>query len=167
VVVYGGGETGCETAELLAERGARVTLVTRSAATKLARGAEPGYRKFLRRRLAARSDVRIVERTRIEAVDDDRVRLVDEAGGVVELGADRIYVAQGRVVDASLVATLHAAGVAAAAVGDARRIARIGDAVHDAHRSVRTLVVEVLERGGGADRAAPADERPRRPGGAT
>ena len=143
VVVYGGGEAGCETAELLAERGARVTLVTRSPANRLARSAELGYRKSLRGRLAANPAVTVLERMRIGAVEGGRVRLVDEAGGSRELCVDRVYVAQGRQSDPTLVTALQAAGVAAAAVGDARQVARIGDAVHDAHRTVRALIAEL------------------------
>ena len=145
MVVYGGGETGCETAELLAANGARVTLVSRSPATKLARGAEVGYRKALRQRLAANPAVTVVERTRIDAVEQARVRLVDDAGAIREVNADRVYVAQGRRTDTSLVDALRAAGVPAIAVGDARRIARIGDAVHDAHSAVRTLISELTQ----------------------
>lgn len=152
VVVYGGGETGCETAELLAMHGARVTLVTRSPATRLARNAEVGYRKSLRRRLSENPAVTVLERTRIESIDGARVQLVDEAGDRRELSADRVFVAQGRRHDPSLVDALRAAGVVAAAVGDARQVARIGDAVHDAHRAVRALIAERNDR--------PGDHRP-------
>ena len=47
LVVYGGGETGCETAEYLAERGYEVVLVSRSPAKQLARSAEAIYRSVL------------------------------------------------------------------------------------------------------------------------
>jgi thioredoxin reductase len=51
VIVYGGGKTGCETAEFIAARGLQVKLVTRSALNELARSAEPIYRRQLRSRL--------------------------------------------------------------------------------------------------------------------
>jgi pyruvate/2-oxoglutarate dehydrogenase complex dihydrolipoamide dehydrogenase (E3) component len=160
VVVYGGGETGCETAELLAAHGARVTLVTRSPASRLARGAELGYRKALRQRLARNPAVRILERTRIESIEGDRVRLVDDAGRIDERVADRVFVAQGRHADRSLADALRAAGVAVAAVGDARRVARIGDAVHDAHETVRALIAHWLRAPGHDGGPVPRTDRP-------
>jgi hypothetical protein len=89
VIVYGGAETGCETAEFLAARGIDVKLVTRSSRQELARAAEPMYRRQLRAR--------------------------------------------------DLVALLRREGIPCAAIGDARAIGRIGDAVHGAHAAIRAL----------------------------
>lgn len=147
VVVYGGGETGCETAELLAARGARVTLITRSAAAQLARGAELGYRKSLRQRLTANPAVRILEKTTIVALDGRRLLLRDAQACESEITADRVFVAQGRRSENGLLGRLVQAGVPSAAIGDAHQVARIGDAVRDAYEAVRALAAKLSTHG--------------------
>jgi MoaA/NifB/PqqE/SkfB family radical SAM enzyme len=59
-LVYGGGETRCETAEYLAERGYEVVLVSRSPLSQLARSAEIIYRGVPLKRLAANPRIRLV-----------------------------------------------------------------------------------------------------------
>ena len=51
--------------------------------------------------------------------------------------------AQGREPADELMSALRDAEIPWAAIGDARVIGRIGDAVHGAHAAVRTLVAEV------------------------
>ena len=68
VVVYGGGETGCETAEYLAAKGHSVVIVTRSDARQLARSAEAMYRKHLIKRLFANDRITILDNAMIEAI---------------------------------------------------------------------------------------------------
>lgn len=142
VVVFGGGETGCETAEYLAVRGAQVTLVTRSGLKELARAAEPMYRKQLRARLGANPRVQIVPHATIARIDADGV-LLEVAGEQPRfVAAAALVMAQGRQPASDLAPLLRRAGVACAAIGDAHAIGRIGDAVHAAHHAVRRLVVE-------------------------
>lgn len=142
VVVYGGGETGCETAEYLAVRGAQVILVTRSGLKEMARAAEPMYRKQLRARLGTNPRVRILSHATITRIDADGVllELADDEPRMVPAAA--LVMAQGREPASDLAPLLRAAGVACAAIGDADAIGRIGDAVHAAHRAVRRLVAE-------------------------
>src|SRR5690606_28683863 len=97
VVVYGGGETGCETAEYLAERDYQVVLVSRSSASQLARSAEMIYRGVLRRRLAENDRITIIDHSTILAVaPDGRITLEKKDGSRDELRADCLLVAQGR-----------------------------------------------------------------------
>src|SRR3546814_15472011 len=74
-IVYGGGETGCETAEYLAHRGVRVTLVTRSRHDQLARSAEWVYRRTLVERLYQSAAIEIVDNSSIVRIADELVTL--------------------------------------------------------------------------------------------
>ncbi|MGI4860652.1 MAG: FAD-dependent oxidoreductase [Janthinobacterium lividum] len=82
VVIYGGGETGCETAEYISERGYQVVLVSRSPAQQLARSAELVYRTVLRQRLAANPRIRLLDATQITGiVDADGADDTDDTDG--------------------------------------------------------------------------------------
>jgi 2,4-dienoyl-CoA reductase-like NADH-dependent reductase (Old Yellow Enzyme family)/thioredoxin reductase len=143
VIVYGGGETGCETAEFLCERGHEVVLVSRSPAGQLARSAEPMYRTVLRQRLAGNPRLRIVDRTSIVAIADAGgsadVTLRAEDGTESALRASLVLIAQGRTPDTSMTAQLIADGIPVVAIGDALRGGRIGDAVNHAYDAIVAL----------------------------
>lgn len=144
VIVYGGGETGCETAEFLAARGFQVKLVTRSALNELARSAESIYRRQLRSRLA--------DNPLIEVIPHGTIAELHNAGLVVKLAsgesrvlcASSLVFAQGRESADELVAGLRAAGVPCEVIGDAHAVGRIGDAVHAGHAAVRKLAANVM-----------------------
>lgn len=140
ILVYGGGETGCETAEYLNHRGHAVVLVTRSPAASLARAAEPVYRGVLLKRLAGATNITVVERTTIRSVTADGAVVLEGAEGTpsrIEVG--RLLIAQGREPDRSLATELGAAGIPFALIGDARHGGRIGDAVRDAYTAIAAL----------------------------
>lgn len=142
VVVYGGGETGCETAEFCAEKGIRVTLVSRSPAAKLARSADFVYRGGLLRRLHANPLVTIVDNSHVRSVNDEGVLVETNGSDGSEtqlISADRLLLAQGRQPSNVLVDQLEEAGIAVSIAGDSKQVGRIGDAVHMAYRSVLAL----------------------------
>lgn len=137
-IVYGGGETGCETAEFCAHHGVHVTLVSRSPADKLARSAEWVYRMGLLRRLHENPLITIVDNSHVRGVGNRKVTI--ETGGVArEIEADRLLLAQGRRSADELAAALGDAGIAVSVVGDSRQVGRIGDAVHMSYRAVQAL----------------------------
>jgi 2,4-dienoyl-CoA reductase-like NADH-dependent reductase (Old Yellow Enzyme family) len=136
VVVYGGGETGCEAAEYVTERGVEVILVTRSPRTDLARAAEPIYRGVLLKRLAENPRLRILERTHLAAIRKTEVILQAADGLQLCQEASRVLIAQGRRSDPTLANSLRAAGIVFESIGDARQGGRIGDAVRDAYTAV-------------------------------
>lgn len=138
-VVYGGGETGCETAELLAVNGLDVTLVTRSREADLARAAEPLYRKVLLNRLRTNDRVTLATETHLADITPTGVELT-QAGPAPHLPARMVVLAQGRRSNISLHAELEALGVRTILIGDAMQIARIGEAVHQANAAIRDLV---------------------------
>ncbi|RJF91720.1 FAD-dependent oxidoreductase [Noviherbaspirillum saxi] len=140
VVVYGGGETGCETAEFLSERGYPVILVSRSPAGQLARAAEVVYRSVLRKRLAENRLIRIVDSTSIVAIEENgAVHLQHNDGSRSIVKASRVLVAQGRSPDTRMTQALLDAGIPVVAIGDARTGGRIGDAVHQAYAAVNAI----------------------------
>ncbi|MFJ2690107.1 FAD-dependent oxidoreductase [Pseudomonas sp. NPDC087336] len=140
LLVYGGGETGCETAELLSEKGYAVVLVSRSPAKQLARSAEVIYRGVLNTRLASNPRIRIIDNSSIVAIaEDGRVQLQHNDGEHSELQTLGVLIAQGRRPDDTLLNNLLEAGLAVATIGDARKGGRIGDAVHDAYQTVLGL----------------------------
>lgn len=137
VAVYGGGETGCETAEFLAQHGVPVTLVTRSPATQLARSAERMYRKHLLERLQGNTLISVRENATITRISQGEAHIGGADDPVVL--ADHVFIAQGQVPDSGFAATLALPGVPQVVIGDSVRVRRIGDAVQDAYRAVMTL----------------------------
>jgi len=137
-VVYGGGETGCETAEFCAHHGIRVTLVSRSPAEKLARSADWVYRMGLLRRLHDNPLITVADNAHVVAVSDGKVRL-QSGDTMTEIAADRLLLAQGRRSADALFEDLTRAGIAVSVIGDNREVGRIGDAVHMAYRAVQAL----------------------------
>jgi NADPH-dependent 2,4-dienoyl-CoA reductase/sulfur reductase-like enzyme len=138
IVVFGGGETGTETAEYLAEQGHQVLLVSRSDASLLARNAEPLYRMHLLRRLKENSAIRILDRTDLAAIDGDHV-VLSKGGEAIIQPATAILLAHGLVSDADLAGSLAGLGAPVIRIGDAAQVARIGEAVRDAYRAVQDL----------------------------
>lgn len=138
IVIFGGGETGAETAEHLAKRGHHILLVSRSEARFLARNAEPLYRMHLLPRIAANTAIRVVDRTRVVGVGDDHV-ILDGPEGRVMQPACLLLLAHGLVPDTRLADSLAGADLPTIAIGDAVQVSRIGEAVRDAYRAVQEL----------------------------
>jgi 2,4-dienoyl-CoA reductase (NADPH2) len=136
VLVYGGGETGCEAAEYLAERGYPVVLVSRSQISQLARSAEMIYRGVLLERIAANPRIRVVGETHVIRITESTATLRKKDGTIETLPVGGVLIAQGRSPDSVLELQLREAGVPYVAIGDARRGGRIGDAVRDAYEAV-------------------------------
>lgn len=138
ILIFGGGETGAETAEHLAAQGHHVMLVSRSDAGLLARNAEPLYRMHLLQRLRANEMIRIADRTVLNAVGDDHVVLVRDGQEQVQ-PATAVLLAHGLVSDTALADGLAGLDVPVIRIGDAAQVARIGEAVRDAYRAVQDL----------------------------
>ena len=139
IVIFGGGETGAETADFLAERGHRVKLVTRSPADRIARNAEPLYRQHVLARLRENPSIEIVENTRVTTVGAERLILLGPEGERHEQAASCLLLAHGLAPNDDLVDQLAGAVPAVVAIGDSHRVARIGEAVNDAYRAVQGL----------------------------
>jgi 2,4-dienoyl-CoA reductase (NADPH2) len=150
VVVYGGGETGCEVTEYLVDQGFHVALITRSAATDLARGAELMYGKLLRRRLLGNPGVALIEKTTIVSIGEQGVAWRNASGETGFTVAGAVVMAQGRIPLSSAGIAFSKADIPYQNIGDASGIGRIGDAVHEAFDAVESLL-----RGSGAPAGNP------------
>jgi 2,4-dienoyl-CoA reductase-like NADH-dependent reductase (Old Yellow Enzyme family)/thioredoxin reductase len=137
VVIYGGGETGCEIAEYMAARNVAVMLVTRSPKDKLARSADWVYRMGLVARIMENPNITVLQNSTIIRVEGDIAIVDGEHAGPIQ--ADRLLLAQGRVPDDTLAVELAAAGISCMVVGDSHKVGRIGDAVHMAYKAVQSL----------------------------
>jgi len=148
VVVYGGGESGCEIAELIAAHGLDVTLVSRSGERELARAAEPLYRKVLLGRLRTNPRITLALESHLLAISESEVE-ISGADNPIRIPAAMVVIAQGRQSNSDFHDQLRERGITSILIGDAQQIGRIGEAVHDANTAVRELA------GAGAD-APPA-----------
>lgn len=147
VAIYGGGETGCETAEYLAEKGKEVILITRSAEAQLARNADPIYRAHLLRRLAANKRIRIIDLARIIRITPERLFLWRQNGDQQVIEVRQLLMAQGFVPGSELAAACEREGLPYVVIGDANTVGRIGDAVHGAYHAVAAAITQVEESG--------------------
>lgn len=138
IVIYGGGETGAETAESLTKDGHHVLLVTRSDRKFLARNAEALYRMHMLKRVMANDAIRIQDNTLMTAVENDHVVLTAD-GQQWRQPAAALLLAHGLVPETSLYDSLQGGDVPVLRIGDAVRVSRIGDAVRDAYRAVQDL----------------------------
>ncbi len=145
VVVYGGGETGCETAEYFADLGIHVTLISRSPAATLARAAEFVYRRMLVSRITRNKDIEILTETTITRITDGEVELKTKDGETRTLKTDRVVIAQGRDPENEMAAKLMAAGIETHIIGDSHKVGRIGNAVHDAYQALRAMTAQKIE----------------------
>jgi pyruvate/2-oxoglutarate dehydrogenase complex dihydrolipoamide dehydrogenase (E3) component len=91
VAMIGGGIVGCETAEFLADRGKKVTII--EVLDSLANGMEGTHRQFLLKRLELRG-VTVLTRTKADAVQDEGLMVTTEAGQK-RIAADTIVMATG------------------------------------------------------------------------
>lgn len=148
IVIYGGGETGTETAQYLTERGHHVLLVTRSSRQLLARNAEPLYRIDLLRKFNSDPAIRIIEQKRLTAIESDHVLLDDDDGEHAQPAA-AVLLAHGLVPNDRLADllgdALADANTPIIRIGDAAQVARIGEAVRDAYRTVQDLRRLILQ----------------------
>ena len=141
IMVYGGGETGCECAEYLVERGYKVSLVSRSPTKMLARSAEMIYRGVLLQRLRNNPDITIIDNTAITKIDaNGDIQLHNsETEQLSTRNVTRLFIAQGRHPALQLRSELMQAAIAFTSIGDAARSGRIGDAVHQAYNMAQGL----------------------------
>lgn len=137
VIVLGGGETGCEVAELAVEQGVQVVLVSRSSLKQLARSAEAIYRRHLVQKLRNNPRITIIPSATILRIENDGVQLRLADGSNASVQGAQVFTALGRDTGSLLTAELNALGITTETIGDAERISRIGEAVNGAYTTVR------------------------------
>ena len=138
VAVLGGGQVGVETAEFLAEQGARVTII--EAASAIASDAEPIPRSWL---LAHLDELGVSVRTDTKVVEVSDTGVYAEHCGVTSklTGFDTLVTAFGSRSEASLVEEIPAAGFGGRvlAVGDAISVADAFEDLLSAYEAACTI----------------------------
>lgn len=126
IVIVGGGDIGCETAEWLAGPERQVTVV------EMLPDVLHRMKKIPKQRLLARlskKDVTIFTETRITAIENNRVLLQKKDGSAFELEADRVIFAIEAVPEDRLVDDLKGKVKQVMAVGDAASTGNLGAAL--------------------------------------
>ena len=130
VVVLGGRQMGCETAEFLAGRGNRVTLVSRSPAADLAGDVVASYRAPLLARLR-RLGVALRTGCDVRELRNGEAIVVAEGGGEQTVGADLVVLARGSVPEPTALALLRTVVPEVYAVGDCVEPRAIPEALYE------------------------------------
>lgn len=130
VVVVGGGSVGCETAELLATQGKKVTVVEMRDA--LAENTGKTAQTILLGHLKARG-VTMLTGCRVEKITQKGVTCTLPDGGMRQFSADTVVLATGDPPDASLYASLKNDGVELYNIGDANGGGIIPNAVYEGY----------------------------------
>jgi NADPH-dependent 2,4-dienoyl-CoA reductase/sulfur reductase-like enzyme len=126
IVIIGGGDIGCETADWLAGPERQVTVV------EILPDVLHRMKKIPKQRLLARlskKDVTILTETRITAIENNRVLLQKTDGSAFELEADRVIFAIDAVPENRLVDDLKGRVKQVMAVGDAELPGNLGAAL--------------------------------------
>ncbi len=129
VVVIGGGDIGCETADLLSEHSREIVIVEMSD-QPLSRMKDIPRQELLGR--LKRKEVIILTGTRVLAIGDSSVEIQDSRGERKRLAARSVVVAVGSVASDSLAAALKSAVDAVYVVGDAKAPGNLGEALRSA-----------------------------------
>jgi 2,4-dienoyl-CoA reductase-like NADH-dependent reductase (Old Yellow Enzyme family)/NADPH-dependent 2,4-dienoyl-CoA reductase/sulfur reductase-like enzyme len=129
VVIIGGGDIGCETADLLAGPGKQISVV------EIAPAVLTRMKKIPKERLLKRlseKGVRLYEETRVVSVEEKKVRLKKKDDSEFILEADLVVIGIQAQPEDSLVHTLRGKVKEVIAVGDAAAPGNLGAALRNA-----------------------------------
>jgi 2,4-dienoyl-CoA reductase-like NADH-dependent reductase (Old Yellow Enzyme family)/thioredoxin reductase len=129
VVIVGGGDIGCETADLLAEKGMGVTIVE-ALEEVLHRMKEIPKQELIKR--LKNKNVKILTSTKMTAIEAGKVIVDAENGTRKELSTDSVIFSTGSVSADSLAETLKGLVAEVYMVGDAKEPANLGAALRSA-----------------------------------
>lgn len=129
VVIIGGGETGCETAEWLAELGRQVTVVEMLPEILVKMKKIPRGRLLSR---LAEKGIDILTKARATSIETDKVCVIKENGEACMPPADTVIMAVQPISDNALYKALHGKVREAIAIGDAASTGTIGSALRSA-----------------------------------
>lgn len=136
VVIIGGGITGAETADVLAEQGKEVTIVE-MLDSFLANAGMSGIGYFQK---IAKAGIKVLTGKRLESVKDHTAVLVDRFGNKTELYADSIVISAGFVSQKELANQIEEeTDIDVYTAGDCRGARQIQDAVHEGYIAGRLV----------------------------
>jgi NADPH-dependent 2,4-dienoyl-CoA reductase/sulfur reductase-like enzyme len=127
VVIVGGGMVGCETAEYLAEKGRKVTVI--EMLPDIAIDMETFSRIFLLERLTQKN-VRLMTNTKVKEITKNGVIIVNQREEILE--ADTVVLAVGSKPNTKLLEELEGKFPEVYAVGDCVEPRRCLEAIHEA-----------------------------------
>ena len=127
VVIVGGGMVGCETAEYLAEKGRKVTVI--EMLPDIAIDMETFSRIFLLERLTQKN-VRLITNTKVKEITKNGVIIVNQREEILE--ADTVVLAVGSKPNTKLLEELEGKFPEVYAVGDCVEPRRCLEAIHEA-----------------------------------
>ncbi|MBR3880225.1 MAG: FAD-dependent oxidoreductase [Mailhella sp.] len=129
-LVLGGGLIGCETAEFLAEKGCKVTIVEMR--PEAAADMHASNKRWLFERLNSYG-VKLFVETELKAIHENGDVLVKKPYGEETLqGFDTLVMAVGYCSENSLCRELAQAGMEFSAIGDCAKVGKMIDAIHSA-----------------------------------
>lgn len=138
VVILGGWQTGCETAEYLASKGYAVTIVARSSQSQMAGDAIPANRAALFGRLGLLK-VEIISEHDVHQVEAGGLRLVSRDGKERFLEADTIVLARGVVPHREWAQGMESQVAEVYYIGDCSHPATIAEATYQAATIARRI----------------------------
>jgi pyruvate/2-oxoglutarate dehydrogenase complex dihydrolipoamide dehydrogenase (E3) component len=137
VVVIGGGSTGCETAEYLADRGSKVTLV--EMLTKMGLGMEPMTRKGLLDALNEKGLTMLNEREVVK-ISDKNIEVINKNNGKREaIERDWIVLATGMKPVQKLADELEGEVAELYCIGDCNKWALMIEAIFEGSQVARVI----------------------------
>jgi 2,4-dienoyl-CoA reductase-like NADH-dependent reductase (Old Yellow Enzyme family)/thioredoxin reductase len=136
ILVLGGGMVGCETAEFLAMKGKKITLVEKL--PELGLDVEPRTRKLLLKRLLEFRPA-IHTSTEVVRVEGGRAILRDLKGQESEASFAAFVFAAGFAADDSLLDSLKSAALEIQCIGDCSAPRGILEAIHEGNRAGRLI----------------------------
>lgn len=131
VVIIGGGMVGCETGDLLAERGKRVTII--EILERMAADMMPYIRRGLIDRLRGKQ-VAMLTSTTCEEITESSVTVTTSKGQKQTIQADTIILAVGYKANDDLFKALEGKVPEVYRIGDSSRPAQILEAINDGYR---------------------------------
>lgn len=136
IVIIGGGDIGCETADLLTGENREITII--DILSDVLSRMKDIPREDLLKRLKGKK-VNILTETGVVSIEQGRVRIRDKEGNYSFLKADLVIISVGAAPENALVGLLREKISEVFAIGDAQRPGNVGDAL----RSAAKIALEI------------------------
>ena len=137
ILVAGGGEVGCETAEFLAEKGKRITIV--EMLNDVALDAVSGIRELLLKRLNEKSVKILTNSTILEIMEGGMSILDKKSNRIQNMKAENVVLSLGAKANDELFRELKGKVKKLYAIGDCVRPRRIIDAIYEGFHIAREI----------------------------